>query len=92
VLGFPEAKRGRARSGQAASARPSQPSNGGLSAREHEVLKHLAVGMPNKEIAHELGISERTVRNHLSQIFKKLHATNRVEAVISALRVGLVIF
>jgi len=48
--------------------------------------------MPNKEIAHELGISERTVRNHLSQIFKKLHATNRVEAVISALRVGLVIF
>ncbi len=91
MLGFPGAKHGRARSGRPASARPSQRSNGGLSAREFEVLKHLAMGMPNKEIARALGISERTVRNHLSQIFKKLHATNRVEAVISALKVGLAI-
>jgi len=48
--------------------------------------------MPNKQIARELGISESTVRNHLSLIFKKLSATNRVEAVMSALRVGLVAF
>ena len=92
VLGFPEAKRGRARSGRSAQARPGERSAGVLSTRELEVLRHLATGMPNKQIARELGISESTVRNHLSLIFKKLSATNRVEAVMSALRVGLVAF
>ncbi len=89
MLGFPEAKRGRARS---AAARPMERPAGVLSARELEVVRHLATGMPNKQIARELGISESTVRNHLSLIFKKLRATNRLEAVMSALRVGLVVF
>ncbi len=92
VLGFPRPKRVRARSRQSAAQRPMQRPAGVLSARELEVLRHLATGMPNKQIARELGISESTVRNHLSLIFKKLSATNRVEAVMSALRVGLVAF
>ncbi len=91
MLGFPETKR-RARSSQPALAQPAQRSAGVLSTRELQVMKHLATGMPNKQIARELGIRESTVRNHLSQIFKKLHATNRLEAVLSALRQGLVVF
>ncbi len=47
--------------------------------------------MSNKQIARGLGISERTVRNHLSQIFRKVRASNRTEAVMNALKVGLLI-
>ena len=48
-----------------------------LSKREIEVLKLVAVGMFNKEIGVELGISERTVKNHLSSIFKKIDSSDR---------------
>jgi len=61
----------------------------GLSPRELEVLKSVAAGLSDKQVAGRLGISPKTVRNHLSQIFSKLHAGNRVEAVINALRHGL---
>lgn len=60
-----------------------------LSGREVNVLKQVAVGLSNKQIASELGISQKTVRNHLSRIFAKLGAGNRTEAVIHAMRVGL---
>ena len=61
-----------------------------LSVRELHVLKSVAVGMSNKQIARRLGISEKTVRNHLTRILTKLGASNRTEAVVSAMRAGLV--
>lgn len=55
-----------------------------LSAREKEVLTHLAEGLTNQEIAQRLFISPITVRNHVSNILTKLHVTNRREAMIRA--------
>lgn len=52
-----------------------------LSAREREVLHHVAGGLSNKEIAMQLGISERTVKFHVTAIFDKLGAENRAQAV-----------
>ena len=61
-----------------------------LTEREVEVLKLLAVGMYNKEVAESLEISERTVKNHVSNIFKKLDVTDRTQAAVFAIRNGLV--
>ena len=61
-----------------------------LTERELEVLKALAQGKSNKEIARDLDISEKTVRNHASNIYKKLHIFDRTQAVIYAVRRGLV--
>lgn len=61
-----------------------------LSKREIEVLKLVAVGMFNKEIGVELGISERTVKNHLSSILKKIDSSDRTQAAVFAIRNGLV--
>jgi DNA-binding NarL/FixJ family response regulator len=61
-----------------------------LTARETEVLQLLAEGLPNKEIARALDISEHTVKFHLSAIFGKLGATSRTEAVAIGIRRGLV--
>jgi DNA-binding NarL/FixJ family response regulator len=61
-----------------------------LTERELEVVKALARGKSNKEIARDLDISERTVRNHASNIYKKLHIFDRTQAVIYAVRHGLV--
>jgi two-component system, NarL family, response regulator YdfI len=61
-----------------------------LTPRETEVLQLLAEGLPNKEIAGTLGISEHTVKFHLSAIFGKLGATSRTEAVTIGIRQGLV--
>jgi two-component system nitrate/nitrite response regulator NarL len=60
-----------------------------LSNRELVVLKQVAIGRSNKQIAGELGISQKTVRNHLSRIFAKLGAGNRTEAVINAMKGGV---
>ena len=57
-----------------------------LTARELEVLKLVAQGMSNKEIAAELYISENTVKNHVRNILEKLHLHSRMEAVIYAVR------
>ena len=57
---------------------------GMLTERQHDVLQHLSAGLPNKEIARGLGISEGTVKIHLAAIFRALHARNRTEAVIAA--------
>ena len=61
-----------------------------LTKRELEVLKLLAVGMYNKGVADELHISERTVKNHVSSIFKKIDSSDRTQAAVFAIRNGLV--
>lgn len=61
-----------------------------LTHREQEVLTHLREGKPNKIIAHELGISESTVKVHVSRILRKLRATNRTEAACANQDVGFI--
>jgi DNA-binding NarL/FixJ family response regulator len=60
-----------------------------LSERELEVLRLLAGGKDNREIADELFLSEKTVKNHVSAILKKLQLQNRTEAAVFAVRTGL---
>ncbi|NMA34446.1 MAG: response regulator transcription factor [Clostridiaceae bacterium] len=57
-----------------------------LTTREREVLKLIAEGMINKEIATRLYISEKTVKNHVSNIFRKLNVSDRTQAAIYALK------
>ncbi len=61
-----------------------------LTRREFDVLKLLAVGMYNKEIALKLDISERTVKNHVSNIFKKIGVADRTQAAVFAIRNSVV--
>lgn len=76
------APRARARGSEAA---------GPLTPREIEVLRMMADGLPNKTIAWNLGISEHTVKFHLTSIFAKLGAASRTEAVTEGLRRGLIL-
>jgi len=62
-----------------------------LTPRERHVLQLLAEGLPNKAIADRLGISEHTVKFHVSAIMSKLGAQSRTEAVTRAARLGLII-
>jgi len=62
----------------------------GLTAREVEILKMLATGMANKQIAFKLKISDKTVRNHVSNMYDKLNIFDRSQAVLYAVRKGLV--
>ncbi len=57
-----------------------------LTSREIEVLELIAEGMINKEIARQLYISEKTVKNHVSNIFKKLEVSDRTQAAIYAFK------
>ena len=61
-----------------------------LTGREREVLELLARGLTNLQIAEELTVSPATVRTHVSNILAKLHTTNRVQAVLHAIKSGLV--
>ena len=61
----------------------------GLTGREIEILKLLAGGMANKQIAYKLKISEKTVRNHVSNMYEKLNIYDRSQAVLYAVRKGL---
>lgn len=60
-----------------------------LSAREREVLSLVAAGLPNHQIAHRLSLSDKTVRNNVSNIFTKLQIADRSEAIVRARRAGL---
>ncbi len=62
----------------------------GLTGREIEILKLLAGGMANKQIAYKLKISEKTVRNHVSNMYEKLNIYDRSQAVLYAVRKGLI--
>ena len=61
-----------------------------LTKREMEILIQVAGGMFNKEIAINLNISERTVKNHLSNIFKKIDVSDRTQAAVFAIRNNIV--
>ena len=61
----------------------------GISPREREVFALLLDGLPNKLIAQRLGISEKTVKTHLTNIFRRIDVTDRVQAVLWAERQGL---
>ena len=64
--------------------RSAQP----LTGREHQVLTLVAEGQSNKLIALKLGISEQTVKNHVTGIMTKLRAFDRTHAVVTAVRLG----
>lgn len=61
-----------------------------LTKRELQVLKELAIGKFNRDIAKEMEISERTVKNHISSIFKKLDVTDRTQAAVFAIKNDLI--
>jgi DNA-binding NarL/FixJ family response regulator len=61
-----------------------------LSARELEVLRLIAIGKDNAEIARDLFISPKTVKNHISNILMKLQIENRIQAAVYAVRSGIV--
>jgi DNA-binding NarL/FixJ family response regulator len=67
-----------------------EPPGGALTERETEVLQLLAQGLANKQIAVQLGISEHTVKFHVSSIYTKLGASSRTEAVRIGVRLGWV--
>jgi DNA-binding NarL/FixJ family response regulator len=68
----------------------SPPSLAALSERELEILRLLASGLSNAELASQLYLSEPTIKTHLSSIFRKLSVRDRVQAVIAAYDAGLV--
>jgi DNA-binding NarL/FixJ family response regulator len=61
----------------------------GVSPREREVLRLLLDGMPNKLIARRLGISEKTVKSHLTKVFRAIGVDDRVQAILWVERHGL---
>ena len=60
-----------------------------LSRRELEILRLVALGLETPRIAEELGISPHTVRNHIRNFRQKLNATNKLDAVLAAIRLGI---
>lgn len=61
-----------------------------LTIREQEIIAHMAQGMSNRDMAEELFISEKTVKNHVSNIFQKMHVRDRTQAVLVAIKYGWV--
>jgi len=61
-----------------------------LTQREFEVFSLLVMNKSTKEIAHEFGISDKTVRNHISNVIQKLGVNDRTEAVIELLRLKVI--
>ena len=70
--------------GEKAEAFISSP----LTRRETEILSHIAYGYMNKQIAAKLGISEQTIKNHMSSILRKLEVNDRTQAVVLAMHNG----
>ncbi|MFT3875684.1 MAG: response regulator transcription factor [Propioniciclava sp.] len=72
----------------AAGPRPGKASAWGLSVRQAEVMDLISQGRSNREIARELFLTEKTVKNHINQIFMKLSASNRGQAIATWLGTG----
>jgi two-component system, NarL family, response regulator LiaR len=68
---------------------PGEPPAEKLTAREQEVLALIARGFSNKRIARELGIAEKTVKTHVGHVLAKLGVTDRTQAAVHAVRMGL---
>jgi two-component system, NarL family, response regulator LiaR len=64
--------------------------HGDITAREHDVLRLVVEGLPNKQIAQRLGIGEKTVKTHVSRVLAKLGVEDRTQAAVLAIREGLV--
>lgn len=60
-----------------------------LTARERAVLERIAEGLDNSEIAASLGLSEKTVRNHITRVFDKIGVEHRYQAIVRARDAGL---
>jgi DNA-binding NarL/FixJ family response regulator len=76
---------------QSLQTKPPEKSNPwGLTPEELEVLRYVAKGLSNAEVGQVLSLERRTVRTHLSHIYRKLGVSSHVEAVVLALRAGLV--
>ncbi|MGH7660439.1 MAG: LuxR C-terminal-related transcriptional regulator [Vulcanimicrobiaceae bacterium] len=69
---------------------PTRSAISDLSERETEIIRLIARGLSNKEIANSLSVSEKTVKNHISRVFSKLGITARTQAAIHAMKAGLV--
>jgi len=67
----------------------AESDDGALTSRQLQILPMLADGMPNKQIADALGVAEGTVKQHLKELFRRLNARNRTQAVQEARRLGL---
>jgi DNA-binding NarL/FixJ family response regulator len=76
-------------SGPVASRVASDESHDELTGREQEILHLIADGVSNKQIARRLQITDKTVRNHLSNIYAKLHVGDRSQAIVYAMRKGM---
>ena len=61
-----------------------------LSQREREVLFLVARGLANKEIARQMGLSTRTIDRHIASVFTKMRVNSRTQAVLKALRQGII--
>ena len=75
------------------SRRPlPEPTERVLTNREEELLGLIAQGMSTPEVAAQMYISQKTVKNHLASIFEKLDARDRTQAVVKAVRMGIIEF
>jgi DNA-binding NarL/FixJ family response regulator len=69
--------------------RNARPSAADLTEREHDVLSLVVAGLPNKQIARRLGISEKTVKGHLTNLFQRIGVADRTQAALWAERRGI---
>ncbi|MCS7237496.1 MAG: response regulator transcription factor [Thermoguttaceae bacterium] len=76
--------------GLLSSPAPEEDQEHGLTQREFQVLRHLALGLSNREIARSLGISIETVKEHVQNLLRKLKVSERTQAAVWAMRKGVV--
>lgn len=80
---------GKADIGLAAALRTDTGNTVPLTEREHEVLRHIADGSTNAQIAEKMVLSEKTVKSHVSNILAKLRLADRTQAAVFAFKQGL---
>ncbi len=74
----------------AGGLRPRARADAGLTSRQREILQRLVTGETNRQIAHQLGVSEKTIKNMVSVLLSKLEVQSRTEAAVVALQTGLI--